>query len=49
MAGPTGSLLIEARIDGLRSALAILVLLAVVALILPQSIPTKPPGEAEKE
>jgi MFS family permease len=34
----------EARIAGLRSALAILALLAVVALFLAQSIPTRPPG-----
>jgi MFS family permease len=34
----------EARISGLQSALAILALLAVVALFLAQSIPTRPPG-----
>ena len=34
----------DARIDGLRSALAILALLAVVALFLAQSIPTRQPG-----
>ncbi len=34
----------DARIGGLRSALAILALLAVVALFLAQSIPTRPPG-----
>ncbi len=38
----------DARIDGLRSALAILALLAVVALFLVQSIPTRPPGAAER-
>jgi hypothetical protein len=38
----------EARIAGLRSALAILALLAVVALFLAQSIPSRPPGEAER-
>jgi MFS family permease len=38
----------EARIDGLRSALAILALLAVVALFLSQSIPRAPPGTAER-
>jgi MFS family permease len=34
----------EARIDGLRSALAILALLSIVALFLAQRIPTRPPG-----
>ncbi len=34
----------DARIDGLRSALAILALLALVALFLAQSIPTRQPG-----
>ena len=38
----------EARIDGLRSALSILALLAVVALFLTQSIPSKPPHAAEE-
>jgi MFS family permease len=38
----------EARIDGLRSALAILALLAVVALFLAQSIPRAPPGVTER-
>ncbi len=38
----------DARIDGLRSALAILALLAVVALFLAQSIPTRQPGVAER-
>ena len=38
----------EARIDGLKSALAILAVLAVLALFLGQSIPTKPPGAAER-
>jgi MFS family permease len=38
----------EARIAGLRSALAILALLAVVALFLAQSIPTRPPGAAPR-
>jgi EmrB/QacA subfamily drug resistance transporter len=36
----------EARIDGLRSALAILALLATVALFLAQSIPRRQPGMA---
>jgi EmrB/QacA subfamily drug resistance transporter len=36
----------EARIDGLRSALAILALLAIVALFLAQSIPRRQPGMA---
>jgi MFS family permease len=38
----------EARIDGLRSALSILALLAVVALFLTQSIPSRPPQAAGK-
>ena len=38
----------DARIDGLRSALAILALLAVVALFLAQSIPTRQPGVVER-
>ena len=38
----------DARIDGLRSALAILALLAVVALFFAQSIPTRQPGVAER-
>jgi EmrB/QacA subfamily drug resistance transporter len=38
----------EARIDGLRSALAILALLAVVALFPAQRIPRAPPGAAER-
>jgi EmrB/QacA subfamily drug resistance transporter len=38
----------EARIAGLRSALAILALLAIVALFLAQSIPSRPPGAAER-
>jgi len=36
----------DARIDGLRSALAILALLSIVALFLAQRIPTKQPGAA---
>lgn len=36
----------EARIDGLKSALAVLALLAVVALFLAQSIPALQPGRA---
>ncbi|MGH3668627.1 MAG: MFS transporter, partial [Acidimicrobiia bacterium] len=36
----------DARIDGLVSALAILAVLAIVALFLAQSIPTRPPGGA---
>ena len=36
----------EARISGLRSALAILAVLAIVALFLSQSIPARPPGAA---
>ena len=39
----------DARLDGLRSALAILALLAVVALFFAQSIPTRPPGAAERK
>ena len=39
----------EARIDGLRSALAILALLAVVALFLAQSIPTRQPGATGRQ
>jgi MFS family permease len=38
----------DARIDGLRSALAILAVLTVLALFLAQAIPTKPPGAAER-
>jgi MFS family permease len=38
----------DARLDGLRSALAILALLAVLALFLAQSIPTRPPGSVER-
>ena len=37
----------EARIDGLRSALAILAVLAVTALFLTQSIPSRRPAAAE--
>ena len=36
----------DARLDGLRSALAILAVLAVLALFLAQSIPTRQPGAA---
>jgi MFS family permease len=36
----------EARIDGLKSALAILALLSIVALFLTQRIPTRQPGAA---
>jgi hypothetical protein len=36
----------DARIAGLRSALAILALLAIVALFLAQRIPTQQPGKA---
>jgi MFS family permease len=36
----------EARLAGLRSALAILAVLAILALFLAQSIPTRPPGTA---
>jgi Na+/melibiose symporter-like transporter len=39
----------EARLAGLRSALAILAVLAIVALFLAQSIPTRPPGAAERK
>jgi Na+/melibiose symporter-like transporter len=39
----------DARIDGLRSALTILALLAVVALFLTESIPSKPPAAVAKE
>jgi MFS family permease len=38
----------EARLSGLRSALAILAVLAILALFLAQSIPTRPPGAAER-
>jgi MFS family permease len=38
----------DARLDGLRSALAILAVLAVLALFLAQSIPTRPPGSVER-
>jgi MFS family permease len=38
----------DARLDGLRSALAILAVLAVLALFLAQTIPTKPPGAVER-
>jgi MFS family permease len=38
----------DARLDGLRSALAILAVLAVIALFLAQSIPTRPPGVTER-
>ena len=38
----------DARLDGLRSALAILAVLAVLALFLAQSIPTRPPGVVER-
>jgi MFS family permease len=38
----------EARLAGLRSALAILAVLAVLALFLAQSIPTRPPGSVER-
>jgi MFS family permease len=38
----------EARLAGLRSALAILAVLAIVALFLAQGIPTRPPGTTER-
>ena len=38
----------DARLDGLRSALAILAVLAVLALFLAQTIPTRPPGVVER-
>ena len=38
----------DARLDGLRSALAILAVLAVLALFLAQRIPTRPPGVVER-
>ena len=38
----------DARLAGLRSALAILAVLAIVALFLAQSIPTRPPGATER-
>ena len=37
----------DARIDGLRDALAVLALLAVIALFLAQRIPTRQPGDPE--
>jgi MFS family permease len=39
----------DARLDGLRSALAILAVLSILALFLAQSIPTRPAGATEKE
>jgi Na+/melibiose symporter-like transporter len=39
----------QARIDGLKSALAILALLSIVALFLAQRIPTRQPGAAPPE
>jgi MFS family permease len=39
----------DARLDGLRAALAILAVLAVVALFLAQSIPTRPIGADERK
>jgi MFS family permease len=38
----------DARLDGLRAALAILAVLAVLALFLSQSIPARPPGATER-
>jgi nucleoid-associated protein YgaU len=38
----------DARLAGLRSALAILAALAIVALFFAQSIPTRPPGAEER-
>jgi hypothetical protein len=38
----------DARIDGLRAALAILALLAIVALFYAQRIPEEPPGASER-
>ena len=38
----------DARLDGLRSALAILAVLAMLALFLAQSIPTRPVGATER-
>ena len=39
----------DARLDGLRSALAILAVLSIVALFLAQSIPTRPAGSGATE
>ena len=39
----------DARLDGLRAALAILAVLAVVALFMAQSIPTRPIGVDERK
>ena len=39
----------EARLAGLRSALAILAVLAIVALFLAQGIPTRQPGKTERK
>ena len=39
----------DARLDGLRSALAILAVLAIVALFFAQSIPTRPIGAEERK
>jgi hypothetical protein len=35
----------EARVEGLRSALALLAILALVALFFTRPIPARPPGE----
>jgi Na+/melibiose symporter-like transporter len=39
----------DARLDGLRSALAILAVLSIVALFLAQNIPTRPAGATERK
>ena len=39
----------DARLDGLRSALAILAVLSILALFLAQSIPTRPAGATERK
>ena len=38
-----------ARLDGLRSALALLALLALVALLLTRALPTRQPGDREPD
>ena len=51
--GPTAEAVVEeneaARLDGLRSALALLALLALVALVLTRALPTRQPGDAGQD
>jgi hypothetical protein len=44
--GKVGSLIAQARLDGLRTALAALAFLALIALFFSAPIPTRPPGSA---